>query len=129
MKWTQDISLDKAVEIIAGLGIPGLVLIMLMAASPWFGAAAIATSLAALGLGFGMLGGIATLGILAFISKALAKFGFEELFKAVLVKLKKDGVTYEEILKKIDKYPISKELKRKLREFIEEFYEVKNHEQ
>lgn len=128
MKWTQDISLDKAVEIIAGLGIPGLLLIMLMAASPWVGAVAITTSLAALGP-FGMLGGIATLGILAFISKALAKFGFEELFKAVLIKLKKDGVTYEEILKKIDKYPISKELKRKLREFIVEFYEVKNYEQ
>ena len=128
MRWTQDISLDKAGEIIAGLGIPGLVLVMLIKFSPWFGGAAIVSALAALGP-FGMLGGIATLGISAFILKALAKFGFGELFKAVLVKLKKDGVTYEEILKKIDKYPISKELKRKLREFIEEFYEVKNHEQ
>ena len=125
---TDNLPLKKAAEVIAGLGIPGLVLVMLMAASPYFGAAAITSSLAALGP-FGMLGGIATLLVLALIAKALAGFGFEEVFRAVLIKLKENGKTCQEIMEEIDKYPISKELKRKLREFIEEFREGENHEQ
>ena len=120
-------TVDKAAEIIAGLGIPGLVLVMLMAASPYFGAAAITSSLAALGP-FGMLGGIATLGILAFISKALAGFGFEEVFRAVLIKLKENGKTCQEIMEEIEGYPISRELRQRLRGFIENFCEEENHE-
>ena len=58
----DDLPLDKISEVIAGLGVPGLVLVMLMTASPLTGAAAITSSLAALGP-FGMLGGIATLGV------------------------------------------------------------------
>lgn len=119
---TDGLSLDKVVEIIAGLGIPGLVLVMLMAASPYFGAAAITSSLAALGP-FGMLGGIAALGILAFISKALAEFGIDQILRAVLVKLKENGTTYEEIREEIDRYPISEELKLKLRKDIKKFCE------
>ena len=114
------LTLDKAAEIIAGLGVPGLVLTLMIALSPWFGAAAITSSLAALGP-FGMLGGIATLGVLAFISRVVAEFGVEIFFQRVLAKLIEGGETCEEILEKIDGYPISKELKRKLREFIEKF--------
>ena len=125
---TDNLPLDKISEVIAGLGVPGLVLVMLMTASPWVGAAAITSSLAALGP-FGMLGGIATLGVLAFISRAITKFGFEKVFSAVLVKLREDGKTCEEIREEINKYPISKELKRKLEEFIGEFCEGENHEQ
>lgn len=117
---TDGLSLDKAAEIIAGLGIPGLVLIIMIAASPWVGAAAITASLAALGP-FGMLGGIATLGVLAFISRALTEFGVEIFSQRVLAKLIEGGETYEEILEKIDGYPISRKLKRKLKEFIEKF--------
>ena len=123
---TESLSCDKTAEIIAGFGIPGFVLVMLMAASPYFGAAAITSSLAALGP-FGMLGGIATLGILAFISKALAEFGIDQLLRAVLVKLKENGTTPEKIREEIDNYPISEELKRKLREDIKNFCEEENH--
>lgn len=75
-----------------------------------------------------MLGGIATLGILAFISRSLAKFGFEKVFPALLIKLREDGRTSEDIREEIKAYPISDELKQKIEEFIEEFYEGKNHE-
>lgn len=112
------IPLDKVAEIIAGLKVPGLVLVFVMAASPWFGAAAITAALAAIGP-FGMLGGIATLLVLAFIARYLAQYGFERVFQAVLSKLKADGKTKMDILQTINGYPISKELKRKLREFIE----------
>lgn len=124
----DDLPLDKIVEVIAGLGVPGLVLVMLMTASPLTGAAAITSSLAALGP-FGMLGGIATLGVLSFISRAITKFSFEKVFPAVLIKLREDGRTCEEIREEVNRYPISEELKRKLEEFIEEFYEGESHEQ
>ena len=116
------IPLDKVAEIIAGLGVPGLILLVVMAATPYFGAAATTTSLAAIGP-FGMLGGIAALLVLAFIAQALAKLGFEQVFPAVLNNLKKRGETIEEILEKINGYPISIGLKAKLREFIEKYSE------
>ena len=116
------IPLDKVAEIIAGLGVPGLLLVVVMAASPYFGAAAITASLAAIGP-FGMLGGIAALLVLAFIASNLTKFGFGQVFQAVLIKLKESGKTHEEILEKINGYPISKGLKAKLREFIEKYSE------
>ena len=71
-----------------------------------------------------MAGGIALLLVLVLIARALAKFGFEKLFQAVLIELKKKrGRSCQEILNEIDIYPISKELKIKLREFIEKYYE------
>ena len=124
----DDLPLDKIAEVIAGFGVPGLVLVMLMTSSPWFGAAAITSSLATLGP-FGMLGGIAALGVLQFMSRALTKFGFEKVFSAVIVKLEEDGKTCEEIREEISRYPISEELKRKLAKDIKKFYEEKNDEQ
>lgn len=117
-----DIPLDKGAEILAGLGVPGLVLVSFMAASPWFGAAAITAALAAIGP-FGMLGGIATLLVLTLIASNLAAYGFEQVFQAVLIKLNADGKTKNDILQTINGYPISKELKSKLREFIEKYCE------
>ena len=76
-----------------------------------------------------MLGGIVMMGVLSFISRALAKFGFEKVFPAVLIKLREDGRTSEDIREEINTYPISDELKQKIEEFIEEFYEGENHEQ
>lgn len=120
--------LDKVANIIAGLGIPGLVLVALMVASPWYGAAAMTSALAVLGGPLGMVGGITTLLMLTLIAKAIAKFGCERVFKAVLLRLKESGYTCQEILEKIDAYPISKELKRKLIEFIQEYSTVGNEE-
>ena len=65
-----------------------------------------------------MLGGIAVLGLLVLISKAITEYGIEAIFKAVLAELRKQGETNEDILEKIDNYPISKKLKRTLREYV-----------
>lgn len=121
LKDRVNLTIDNVVEIIAAFGVPGLVLIMLMAASPWYGAAAMTSSLAVLGGPFGMAGGLAALPVLTLIAIALTRFGFEEVFRAVLLKLIESGQTREEIFKKIDGYPISNELKRKLREYIETY--------
>ena len=65
-----------------------------------------------------MLGGIALLGILTLVSRGIAKVGFETLFKAVLTKLKEQGHTNEQIISRIQSYPISGELKVKLERFV-----------
>ena len=118
--WSRrNIPIDKVAERIAGFGIPGLVLLVAMSVSGWAGGAAIVTALATLGGPFGMLGGIALLGVLVFIASAIPKYGFWEIFKRVLNNLKEQGKTTEEILQEIDRYPIAGELKLKLRDYIE----------
>ena len=65
-----------------------------------------------------MLGGLAMLGVIMVISNAIAKYGSQAIFKGVLKKLMEDGMSKADIIEKIDSYPISKELKLKLKEYI-----------
>ena len=65
------------------------------------------------------LGGIVTLGIIGLVSEVIAQYGVNATFSAVVKELYRKGETKEEILQKVKKYPISKELKRKLKENIE----------
>ena len=110
--------MDKIVAKIAALGVPGLVLVIAISATGLAGGASITAALAALGPG-GMIGGIATLGVLGLISEGIAKYGMDAIFSAVVIELYKRGETKESILNKIQKYPISKDLKRRLRESLE----------
>lgn len=111
--------MDKIIDKIAALGVPGLVLLVAMAASGWAGGAAIVTALATLGGPLGMLGGIGALIVLALISKGLTSYGFEAMFKATVNKLVAQGTSKDEIRKKVSKYPISKDLKRKILTHLE----------
>lgn len=107
--------MDKLVDKIVALGVPGLVLLIAMSATGYAGAAAITAALAALGGPLGILGGIAMLGILALISKGIAEYGFEAIYTRVLSQLKsKKGLTEDQIKSKIESYPISKSMKLKL---------------
>lgn len=110
---------DKFVQFIVGLGIPGLVLLYLLGTTTLVGAAALTSSLAFLGgpIG-GMITGIAALGLLGYLSSGLAKYGFERVMRAVLLKHQEKGQTKEEIFKTIDSYPISSDLKAKLKQWI-----------
>ena len=110
--------MDKIVGKIAALGVPGLVLIVAVGATGLAGGAALTAALAALGPG-GMIGGIATLGVIGLVSEGIAEFGFDAIFNAVVKELYKRGETKETILHKIEKYPVSKGLKRKLRDSVE----------
>lgn len=110
--------LDKIVSKIAALGIPGLILVTAIGATGLAGGAALTTALAAIGPG-GMIGGIATLGVIGLISEGIAEYGFDAIFKAVVLELYKRGETKDTILKKIEKYPVSKGLKRKLCESLD----------
>ena len=118
MKINDTFGFDNIVSVIAGLGVPGLVLLVTMAISGWAGAAALTTALAALGGPFGMLGGMGVLGILVLISKGLTEFGLEKIFFAVINRMEKDGQSKEMIYQQIVKLPISSALKRKLRDML-----------
>lgn len=110
--------MDKIVNQIVALGVPGLVLLVAMAITGWAGAAAITAGLAMLGGPFGMLGGIAVLGILGTISRGLADYGFEAIFTATVEELKKKGKTKYQIENEINSYPISRELKLKIKDYL-----------
>ncbi len=109
--------MDKIVSKIASLGIPGLILLIAIDATGYAGAAAMTAALASIGPG-GMLGGIITLGIGVLIVDAISKYGFEAIYRGVIRELYKRGETKESILNNIDKYPISGDLKRKLKEIL-----------
>ena len=109
--------MEKLVSKLAALGVPGLVLLIAVSTSGLAGGAAVVAALAALGPG-GMIGGIVTLGVIGLIVHGLAEYGVEALSCAVIRELLKKGETKESILEKISKYPISKSLKRRLKEEV-----------
>jgi len=109
--------MDYIVKKVTSLGIPGLILIIVMAVSGLKGAAALTFTLAVLGGPFGMLGGLAVLGIIGLISHSFAKYGVEKIVEAVIRENLKTK-TPDEILKEIEKYPISKDMKLKMQEYI-----------
>ncbi|HEY9639401.1 MAG TPA: hypothetical protein V6C57_02900 [Coleofasciculaceae cyanobacterium] len=75
--------MDEIVKKVAALGLPGVVLVIVMATTGLTGAAAITSALAMLGGPAGMLGGIAVLGLTGLISDALAKVGLEDFLTAI----------------------------------------------
>lgn len=112
--------MEKIISKVAALGVPGLVLIIAINATGFAGGAAIVTALAALGPG-GIIGGIATLGVIGLISQGITDFGVDAIFSGVINELLKRGETKISIMHKINKYPISKSLKMKLREQVEHY--------
>lgn len=53
------------------------------------------------------------------ISEGISEFGFSAIFSGVVKQLYKQGETKDSIRKKIQKYPLSKALKRKLNEELD----------
>lgn len=111
--------MDKIVDMVAALGIPGLVLVIAIAVAGPAGGAAIMWALAFLGGPLGALGGIAVLILISIISKAIAEYGAVAVAKAVVERLRDKGHTHEEIRRKIAGYPISRGLKAKLLVFLD----------
>jgi hypothetical protein len=109
--------LDEVVRKVAALGLPGVLLVITMAATGFVGAAAITTALATLGGPFGMMGGIAVLGITGLVADALGKYGIDGLLTGIYMERKKKEPT-EKLCQEINDLPISSDLRRKLREII-----------
>jgi len=118
------IPFDKVIEKIVALGVPGLVLVIVIAAVGPAGGAAIVAALAALGGPLGMMGGLAVLGLLVLISQAIAKYGVEAVAKGVIQGLMEKGMSKGKILKKIDSYWfLSSALKRKMKDMVKNYQE------
>ena len=117
------IPLDKVIEKVVALGVPGLVLVIVMATTGLAGGAAIVAALATLGspLG-GMMVGLAVLGLLVLISNAIAEYGVEVVANRVIQGLLEKGMSKEEIIKKIDSYWfLSSSLKRKMKDMVNDY--------
>ncbi len=106
--------MDKVVEKLVALGVPGLVLLVVIATSGLAGGAAIVAALAALGGPFGILGGLAVLGILGLVSDAVTSYGLEAIFKEVVAGLRRKGMSRDQIRRELDGYPLTSDLKRRV---------------
>lgn len=120
MKKKHILPLDDIATNIAGIGVPALVLIITIGTTGYTGAAAITAALAILGPG-GMVGGVITLLVSGAIGNAITKYGIDAVFNAVVKKLIRNGETKEDIIEKINKYPVSKNQKLKMKSMIEDY--------
>ena len=116
----MNLPLDKIIDKIVALGIPGLVMLIVIETAGVAGGAAIVAGLALLGGPLGMIGGIAALGLILLISKAIATYGIEKIVMGVVAGLKKKGFTVNQIKDEVKKYPISKSLKLKIAGMLSE---------
>ncbi|MDJ0678076.1 MAG: hypothetical protein QNJ36_22280 [Calothrix sp. MO_167.B42] len=93
--------MDEVIKKIAALGLPGIILVVVMASTGLTGAAAITAALALLGGPGGMLGGIGVLGLTGLITDALAKVGFEDLLTGVYC-FRRQSESQGKLLEEID---------------------------
>ena len=113
--------MDELVKKIAAFGLPGVVLMIAMSATGLAGGAALTTALAALGP-FGMIGGIVLLATIGLLADKIAELGYEEVTKLVLKEYLKTS-SKEEAIELVKKYPITKSMKLKIIDYIENFNE------
>jgi hypothetical protein len=106
--------MDEVVKKVAALGLPGVLLVITMGATGFAGGAALTTALAALGGPFGMVGGIALLGIAGLVAEALAKVGFDG-FLTEVYRQRGQNEPHQRLLREIDGLLISNDLKIRLK--------------
>lgn len=93
--------MDEVIKKVAALGLPGVILVITMAATGLTGAAAITAALAILGGPAGMFGGIAVLGLTGLIADALTEVGLEDFLTAVYC-LRRQSEPHGSLLSEID---------------------------
>ena len=94
--------------------IPGGVLSTAMRATNLHGGARLTTALASIGPG-GMTGGLISLGVIQIVSFLGTKGALDAIFFSVVRHLHKEGIPADQILEGIAHYPVSLELKERLR--------------
>ncbi|GAX34040.1 hypothetical protein [Nodularia sp. NIES-3585] len=104
--------MDEIVKKIAGLGFPGI--LVLLAAASGGGSTAIVSLITALGGPFGLIGGLGVLGMLVSVGDVIAGYGIETIVKNVYAERSKtESVRF--LLKEIKDLPITDELKLTLK--------------
>lgn len=110
--------MDEVVTKVAALGLPGVILVITMAATGFTGAAAITAALAFLGGPAGMLGGIAVLGLTGLITEALAKVSLEDFLTAVYCQ-RRQTEPHGKLLEEIDSLSLfNGDMKERLKETV-----------
>lgn len=97
-------SLNSLLNSLAAFGVPGLILITVMAFTGLSGAAALTAALAILGGPGGMIGGIAVLGLIGGISYYIAREGADVVIDQYIDILKDRGYTKEGIIDEIQDF-------------------------
>ncbi|MBD2521583.1 hypothetical protein [Nostoc sp. FACHB-133] len=105
--------MDDIVQKLAGLGLPGVILVILTVTTGG-SSAAVAATLTALGGPFGIVGGIALLGLVTLVGDTVTGYGIEAILKGIYTERSKtESVIF--LLKEIQGLPITEELKLKLK--------------
>lgn len=107
--------MDKIISKIAALGIPGIVLFIAIKATGLSGAAAITSALSGLGTP-GMMGGMIFLGACVLVIDSVARRLFASAYLKKIRQLYALDETKDKLRRKIGRYPVSGDLKRRLRE-------------
>ncbi|OYE00079.1 hypothetical protein [Nostoc sp. 'Peltigera membranacea cyanobiont' 232] len=108
--------MDEIVKKLAGLGLPGVILVILLIASEG-SSAAVAAIITAWGGPFGIVGGIALLGLITVVGDTIAGYGIEAILKGIYAeRSKKESVIV--LLKEIQDLSITEELKSKLKNIV-----------
>jgi hypothetical protein len=112
----SDVELDKLTKKISWFGVPAIVFLTVMSFAPAgvFGAAAYTWTLSAIAGPFGMVAGGVVLLFLSKNSEKITDFGIEKVLTLVLKEMNKKGTHKTEIINKINKYPLSNEMKSKV---------------
>jgi len=125
MSYTKDndkVEIDTLVHKAAWFGVPGFVLFfvitMVGGIQGLFGGAAIMVALDILGGPFGVIVGIGMLLFLSKNAKKITKYGAKKILPLILTKLLELNNNKTEIIKKIESYPISHDLKMDIINYI-----------
>ncbi len=108
--------MDELVKKIAGLGLPGILIVVATAASGG-SMTAVVTLISSLGGPLGLLGGLGLLGLVGSLTEFIAGYGIENILKLIYTERSKtESVRF--LLKEIKDLPITDELKLKLKHHI-----------
>ncbi|MEH1779988.1 MAG: hypothetical protein V7K67_01175 [Nostoc sp.] len=108
--------MDEIVKKLAGLGLPGVILVILLIASEG-SSAAVAAIITAWGGPFGIVGGIALLGLITVVGDTIAGYGIEAILKGIYAERSKNESVIV-LLKEIQDLSITEELKAKLKNLL-----------
>lgn len=113
--------MEKILSKLAAVGIPFGVVQLSCKASGHKGGAALTTGLSSLGKSFGMKGGIVALLTIGASVDFLTERSIGAILNGVVKQLCIEGESQDEIYAKIQKYPVSNELKLKLKETVRQY--------
>lgn len=98
-------SIDALASKIAGFGVSGGVFFIVVATVGPATGGAILGALALLGGPFGVIGGLATLGLIMVVADTVAQYGIVKVSSAVFSRLEERGTPRYEVIRRIRKIP------------------------